>query len=414
MSATTRRRWIAAGTATLAVAGSLFILNDRRGSPAAAPAETTVLPPAAADSTSLAALEQALLEAGRLADPELRERRTRDIGNAIIRHHVESTLAEAGGARKSANPSPGDPAAKGDDEAAPSYDVAELRAELEATLATGDSHSRRIGIGAVAEFLAIHDPATARSWLQELTASGRFSSADAYYFTSVFSKTYAKSDPQAAALWAEFLPPETLLPVAYQQIAVEWMARDLAAMESWSESIEDPFLRSNVIRTIGNNLSKAPDDLASAWAQRLARNERDGPRHSDVVVEHWSRTDLNAAIEWTDGLPDPDDVVRAVDGLAMSFTAQQPAAAAQWAVSFPEGPARDQAITLTANRWAVDQPKAAAEWLASLGRPDLLESSFPSIAASWDELDPAGARQWAESVPVRPDLRDYVMKMFRH
>ncbi len=408
-----RRRWlITAGTATLSVAGFLLISKDRSGPPATATVERAAAKPAATDPTSLAALEQALLEAGGIQDPDLRERRTREIGDALVRIHVEGAEVSTGKARSSGTGSKEGPVEGGEKEAEPTYDVAELRAEFESTLAIRDSHERRLGIGAVAEFLATHDPATARSWLQEFMGSGRISSADAYYFTSVFAQTYARTDPQAAIRWAEFLPPESLLPVAYQRIATEWSALDFAALEAWSESIEDPFLRSNVIRIIGNSLSKAPDDLAAAWAQRLAANEQDGPRHSDVVVQHWSRADLDAAIEWTRSLPEEDDVARAVDGLAMSFTARQPSAAAEWAVSFPEGPARDQAITLTANRWAVDQPKAAADWLTSLGRPDLLEASFPSIVASWDAVDPAGARQWAASVPVRPDLRDYVIKMF--
>jgi hypothetical protein len=408
-----RRRWlITAGTATLSVAGFLLISKNRSEPPVATTVARAAANPTATDTISLAALEQALLAAGEIQDPDLRERRTREIGDALIRFHVEAAEAASGKALPAGTGSAADPASNGAKEAEPTYDVAQLRAEFESTLAIGDSHERRLGIGAVAEFLATYDPATARSWLQEFMSDGRISSADAYYFTSVFTQTYARTDPQAAVRWAEFLPPESLLPVAYQRIATEWSALDFDAMTAWSESIEDPFLRSNVIRTIGNSLSNAPDDLAAAWARRLAGNEQDGPRHSDVVVQHWSRADLDAALEWTRSLPEADDVARAVDGLAMSFTAQQPAAAAQWAVSFPEGPARDQAITLTANRWAVDRPQAAADWLTSLGRPDLLEASFPSIMASWDAVDPAGARQWAGSVPVRPDLRDYVLKMF--
>jgi hypothetical protein len=363
---------------------------------------------------SLAALERALIEAGRIEDPELRDLRTREIGEDLIDFHVAAEVREREEAetRRKAEQARL-PSANQPDERERSYDLAKLRAEFEEALRTKDGHLRRLAIGAVAEFLAVHDPDVAALWMKELLQANQQqgSGSNAYYFASFFTQTYARTDLAAAAKWAEILPAETLRPVAHQYIAREWTPRDLSAVETWIASIEDARLRSNAIRTVGNALEVADDSTASEWAQRLAGNKLEGARHSDVVVQHWGRTDIDGAIEWTRSLSHEDDIHRAVTGLATAFAAREPQAAAAWAQDFPPGPARDQAITISANRWGVEDPPRVAAWLAGLEQGRLLAASFPSVAASWYAKDPASAIEWMRTAPVDDDLRTYVQKL---
>jgi|GEM_PF-4974863 len=362
---------------------------------------------------SLEELEQALIAAGELEDPEAREVRTLEIREALLEYHVRPELEarEKAAAELAAQES----AAAGADAEQPaerSYDLDALRQEFDEALRTEDGHLRRLAIGAVAEFLAVHDPDVAALWMRELLESNHAGSdSDAYYFASVFTQTYARGDLVAAAEWADILPAQSLRHMAYQHIAREWASRDLSGVEAWIVSIEDDRLRSSAIRAVGNALVTTQDDEASAWAQRLAGDERDGVRHSDVVVQHWARTDVAAAIEWTNGLPHGDDVDRAIDGLASAFAAKDPREAAPWAESFPEGTARDKAITITANHWAKDDPQAAAAWLEGLHQQSLLEASFTVLASRWYDKDPVTAVQWMDTAGVSDELRTYVKNM---
>jgi hypothetical protein len=362
------------------------------------------------DPTSLESLEKALVEAGQITDPELRERRTREIGDALISFHIADEVA--------ARDEPADHSDSDSEETADAdhqernFDLASLRAEFEEALQTRDTHLRRLALGAVAEFLAARDPALASAWMRELLASSHQSNGrDAYYFASMFTQAYAPLGLTESARWAEILPPETLRPVAYQHIAREWAARDLAAVERWVRTIDDPRLRTNAIRAVDNVMSGNEAEIASAWARRLAADGRDGPRLSDVVVRHWGRTDIDGAISWTNSLERDDDVARAVSAIASAFAAKEPQEAAEWAAEFPAGEARDQALMISTNHWGTKDAPAAVRWLKGLDDPSLLEASFPSLAASWYDQNPAAALAWIDSAPVSEQLRGYVRNL---
>jgi hypothetical protein len=348
-------------------------------------------------------LERRLKAAGNLDDPELRDMVTDEVAEALIQFHGKP---DAPAAAPAATPAPEPPKA---------YDLAALRADFDEARATKDTHLRRLGLEAVAEFLAANDPALAAKWLEELLVPGAADpSPDAYAFTSVFAEAYARRGLNDAVEWTARLSNDTLREVAQQYIAREWAPRDIAAVEAWIASSDDAGERSNIIRAIDNAFRPLSDSNTAAWAQRLAADPADGPRHSDVVVRHWARTDLEAAINWASALPNQDDVERAVDGLAEAFAERDPGAATRWAASFPEGPVRFRALTRTAVYWAHFEPQEAARWLQNLGQPGVLESTVPAVYSNLLAKDPAGAESWLDGIPIKPEFRDYVRSLNAH
>jgi hypothetical protein len=331
----------------------------------------------------------------------MRDLITDEVAEALIMFHGEPDAQPLAPPATAAAASP-----------AKAYDLKALRAEFEGARATKDSHLRSLELGAVAEFLAVNDPELATKWIDELLIPGaRDPSPDAYAFASVFAQTYARSDLKNAVEWTAGLSNDTLRQVAQQCIAREWAPRDIGAVEAWIASSDDPGERSNIIRAVDNAFRSGDDAVSSAWAQRLAANASDGPRHSDVVVRHWAKTDLHAAINWTSSLPDPDDVERSVDGLVETFASKSPEEATRWAASFPDGPVKDRALTQTAIYWAHFEPLKAAQWLQARGEPGILESSAPGVYASLLAKDPAAADSWLDGLPIRPELRDYVRSL---
>jgi hypothetical protein len=355
-----------------------------------------------ADPTDLRSLERRLQAAGKLDDPMMRDLITDEVAEALIMFHTEPAAQPVA-----------PPAALAAEPAKP-YDLPALRAGFDEARATKDSQLRCLELGAVAEFLAANDPELAAKWIDELLVPGaRDPSPDAYAFTSVFAKSYAAA---AAALddaveWAASLSNDTLRQVAQQHIAREWALRDIGAVETWIASSDDASERSNIIRAMDDTFRLGGDAVGSAWAQRLASDPSDGPRHSDVVVRHWAKTNLDAAINWASSLSDPDDVERAVGGLVETFAAKNPGEATRWAASFRDGPVKNRALTLTAVYWAHFEPQKAAQWLQALGDPGILESTAPGVYASLMAKDPTGADSWLEGLPIRAELRSYIRSL---
>lgn len=353
-----------------------------------------------ADPSDLQALERRLVAAGKLDDPEARDLITAEVAEALVQFHGKTDAKTEA------------PAAATESDSPKAYDLPALRSEFDEARATKDTHLRRLALGAVAEFLAANDPEMALKWTEELSVAGaRDPGPDAYAFISVFAETYAKKGLNEAVEWSSGLSNATLRSVAHQYIAREWAPRDLGAVEAWIASTGDAGERSNIIRTLDNALRSADDASSSAWAQRLAANEVDGPRHSDVVVRHWARTDLDAAIKWGSFLPDPDDIERSVDGLVETFASKDPGEATRWAASFPEGPVKTRAVTQTVVYWAHFEPEAAARWIETHNQPGILESAAPAIYSNLMAKDPAGAEAWLAGLPLREDFRAYVRSL---
>jgi hypothetical protein len=353
-----------------------------------------------ADPNDLQSLERRLVAAGKLDDPEARDLITAEVAEALVQFHGKTDAKTEA------------PVAKPETDRPKAYDLPALRSEFDEARATKDTHLRRLALGAVAEFLAANDPEMALKWTEELSGAGaRDPSPDAYAFVSVFAEAYARKDLSEAVEWASGLSNNTLRGVAHQYVAREWAPRDIGAVEAWIASTGDAGERSNIIRTVDNALRSADDASSSAWAQRLAANEVDGPRHSDVVVRHWARTDLDAAIKWGSFLPNPDDIERSVDGLVETFASKDPGEATRWAASFPEGPVKTRAVTQTAVYWAHFEPEAAARWIDTHNQPGILESTAPAIYSNLMAKDPAGAEAWLAGLPLREDFRAYVRSL---
>lgn len=350
------------------------------------------------DATSLGALEQRLAEARALEDPEQRALIVEEIAQTLVRFHGDEARD------LTAPPSP---------EAGPDADDA-LRDQFANALAQDDRAARHRALRDMARTLAGRgNLSTALDLMDELLrikdAEG---GGDGYVFATAFAEFAATAggDPAQGIAWTRSLPP-TLRGAAQQALTQAWAKSDPDAVDAWRISEDDPVARSVIIRAMGNELRSADDTTASAWARRLAADPQDGPRHSDVVVEHWTRTDMEEAIAWIGTIENPDFQSRAMRTLAASIAARDPNEAGQWLERFPDGEWKTLALTDTANRWGTTDPAAAATWISGLHRPDVARATAASIARTWAATDRAAAVSWVRELTIDEPSRSYVLKL---
>jgi hypothetical protein len=182
-----------------------------------------------------------------------------------------------------------------------------------------------------------------------------------------------------------------------------------AALEEWSRNLDDPGLRANVISTMSQLLSISdPNGFAAQWAMRLAQNEKDGPRLSEVVALHWAKADFDAAARWSMSLENPDDKESGVLAVTKARAEADAAGAADWAGRALEGNVRGAAIAEAVRNWVKTDPAAAAGWIDRLADPLITESTFDTIGVAWMRKDEKAAEAWIEKAPVSQERKDYL------
>jgi hypothetical protein len=295
------------------------------------------------------------------------------------------------------------------------YDLRAVETKFLETLQIVNLDDRRRGLQEIASFLAQHDTETASRFMQAiLNTRDRLTDSDANAFATTFVDEFSKINPAAAAEWSDTLPERIRYP-AHQMLARNWAAKDPQALEAWTAELDDPGLRANAIRMMSHALSVAdPGHFAPDWAMRLAANPADGPRLSEVVVQHWGKTDFDAAARWAAGLATADDRESGVLALTRTRAESEPAAAANWARDSLQGGIRSTAIQEAIRTWALKDPAAAANWVDQLGDSAIADATFDTVAISWMRKDQAAAEPWINKAKVAQHRKEYVHTIGRN
>lgn len=102
----------------------------------------------------------------------------------------------------------------------------------------------------------------------------------------------------------------------YESLARGWAAVSPDAARQWAAQIPDPALRSRVQTSI---LQAEAAGNPAAAARNFAQFSPDNPearaRMAGSIAESWAGKDTLAAMQWTDGLPDPQAQAAAREGI---------------------------------------------------------------------------------------------------
>jgi hypothetical protein len=234
---------------------------------------------------------------------------------------------------------------------------------------------------------------------------------------------YARTDPEAALVWAQSLQPPMPSVVAnvlqgLARVAPEraidlvfQMSAPAEQMRVFQMLVMSGAIGANDTSALADRLAATPgrrqglQTLANMWAQRAPQEALQwlfaNPEHAPSaafaqVAERLGRSDPSAAIEYLHRIPNE---LRGswLGAVAAGHAQANPQAAASWVLQYRGHAGYEAAVAAVARSAARYDPPDAARLLGSIDMARAAESvsAAASIAAQWAQQAPRAAAQWA-------------------
>lgn len=168
--------------------------------------------------------------------------------------------------------------------------------------------------------------------------------------------------------------------------------------------------RSFFVQGAAEALAKRGVGESLAWAETLEAELRASAFYG--VGRAWAQTEAEEAIEWAEGLEEPEVRQQALRGLAAGWGLTAPERAYAYAANAPED-LRGALIVELAGAVALSDPKQASQWavegglLSSVG-DERQKAILEEGVFEWASQDFEGVFAWSERI-ARSDLRDAAM-----
>ena len=318
---------------------------------------------------------------------------------------------------------PGDPSGAAGSFVADSAPLAQLQARAPLQFAAAQAKTLPSYRRLLLEELGFRKPLAAVSLLEEITGPERSE------LTLELAGRWSQSDPAAALAWFQGLAPQlergdflSGLNAVLRQYATRAPRFALESMKASLDAREGD----DLLPVIASALSAAsrkeallwidsldtadfsPGAITEAYASLLRASSGDGPLLAAMDVASqmpesvlldlapelaasWASSDLHAALDWLDTLPDSRSKAACVSAIAMETFEKSPEAALELLLAFPDLPGFSDAL-------AVDFGSVAAK------QPDLIVRRFEELpVAAREESAAQIARAWLERPESVPD-----------
>ena len=186
-------------------------------------------------------------------------------------------------------------------------------------------------------------------------------------------------------------------------------AADFGGLGGRLESLGTLAERSFFAQGAAEALAKRGVGESLAWAETLAAELRASAFYG--AGRAWAQTAAADAVQWAEGLEEPELRQQALRGLAAGWALTAPEQAYEYAVNAPED-WRGGLMVEIAGAVAWSHPKQAAQWavegglLSSVG--DRQKAILEEGVFEWAAQDFEGVFAWSERI-ARSDLRDTAM-----
>ena len=204
----------------------------------------------------------------------------------------------------------------------------------------------------------------------------------------------ARSDPQAALLAIQQMPKNDTQKTAIREILPEVVSRGIEFAGEWIEMIDDPKLQNDTARRLGGVLAKRDPVAASDWVSQL-KTVNSRRNASEVVSEIYASQDLDAAITWTESLPQ-DTLTEAAEGVAKHLARRDPAEAAYWLQQLGNDPDLDGARIQFIRESMNNSPEVTLENIHTLSRPADQDKYYRHVLGTWKKSNQEAAISWAQ------------------
>jgi hypothetical protein len=231
-------------------------------------------------------------------------------------------------------------------------------------------------------------------------------------FGNVALKQWAGLDRQSAAQWMATGAGANEFQAGL--ITYGWLQEDKVGMHAYLDGLPAGAWRENVLNTAANNALTAGDGLE---AIEMARKMSPGEQQDTMLkqaAEAWAKSDPQAAASWANGVTDPQLRGQINESIAAGLASVDPAKAADLVTkSMAAGEQMTTAIQDVASTWGAKDPAAAASWVANLPEGQTRGTALQTVLLNWGLNDLAATRTWVDSLQpgmVREDAEAALAK----
>ncbi|HZI30691.1 MAG TPA: hypothetical protein VFF11_00005, partial [Candidatus Binatia bacterium] len=133
----------------------------------------------------------------------------------------------------------------------------------------------------------------------------------------------------------------------------------------------------------------------------------DGRQHAiQELCSRWAGTDTPAALTWAQSLSSEAERVAAFNQIVANWARKDPQAAVQFANQHPE--LSDVALGEIAKAWSQSDLTAATNWVESLPDGTKKDAALSALSEVWAENDPKGLASYALGLPAGEDQARYL------
>jgi hypothetical protein len=175
-------------------------------------------------------------------------------------------------------------------------------------------------------------------------------------------------------------------------------ADKLAKLIQDLQSQDDPMEREQLIADLLASL-KTGDSAAALDFLKDAEPAELAADLSRRLVRRWAESSPREVAAWINGLPDGDQRLAAVDGLAIVWANSQMADAIGWGQSLGNEGERNRALTDVANEAVRADPMTALQLAVDLPADVQRDDLIRRAAMEWASGDATNAVAWAEQIP---------------
>ena len=208
---------------------------------------------------------------------------------------------------------------------------------------------------------------------------------------------WAKQDSDAALAWATGLPDE-VKGDAMNNIVEQLTSQDPLEAAKVAMGFEGE-QRERSMRTIADQWSRNEPEDAVKWAESLTIEGK--TQAIEEAVENWVRKDTDAAVAYMDNMDqgERDDIMKEVVEQWGRKGAESQPAAADWVAAQPEGKGKVDATGEIVGQWMRSDAEAASTWLGEQPEGDAKDRGISALLRDRSvREDPELAVAWADSI----------------
>ena len=236
------------------------------------------------------------------------------------------------------------------------------------------------------------DPIGAAKYAADAVAQG----GDDMLLVSAAS-AWAETDPIAASQWAATLDSPKAREKSLVYIFETWSRTNPAQAASAIATLPMGPAQDQAARYVAENFAKANLNAAVQWAEGLSGAVQVAA--TEEIVDLWSTSDPEATGAWIMRQGSPQVRKEALGRLARNWAERDPGAAIDYAQKISDVGLRNEFVQWAVYKFSEIDPVAAANWLSS-GAAKLDASSFEVrvVSKNYAEIDPGAAAGWASSI----------------